>query len=88
MEDLFKETPYGRVALKKLKAKSPNFRIYCCGWLGDKSDVMEVIGAEFREATRGPRKGQLCIPLPNTKRVVYVTAAEIRRADKRGAKNG
>ena len=80
MEDLFKETTFGQLALAKIKPASPNFRLYSAGWLGDgnQRDVMDVTGAEFREAKRGPRKGDLCIQVPGTVRTAYVTAEEMQ----------
>lgn len=83
MVDVFAETTYGKLALKKLAPVGPNFRLYCAGWLGDgmQRDVMDVTGAEFREAKRGPRKGQLCILVPSTQRTAYVTASEMAAAE-------
>ena len=48
--DIFAETDYGKIALKKIAPTDPNFRLYEAGWLGKhgKSDVMEVKGAVFR----------------------------------------
>lgn len=87
MEDLFANYTFGKVALKKIKPADPNFRLYCAGWLGDiaTTDTMEVIGAVFREAKRGPRKGELCIVVPRTKRVAYVTVAEMDAYDRAAA---
>lgn len=83
MDDVFADTTYGKLALEKLAPVGPNFRLYCAGWLGDgtQRDVMDVTGAEFREAKRGPRKGQLCILIPGTKRTAYVTASEMTAAE-------
>lgn len=80
MDDIFANTSYGRVALKKLAPVAENFRLYCAGWLGDDPklwDVMEVTGAVFRAAKTGPRRGQLVILEPGTKRTAYVTTAEM-----------
>ena len=89
MEDLFKDTTFGKLALTKIKPASPNFRLYSAGWLGNGSEreVMEVTGAEFREAKRGPRKGEMCIQVPGTVRTVHVRASEIviARASKANA---
>lgn len=79
--DLFAETRYGQVALKKLAPVPENFRLYSAGWLGDKPkdwDVMEVKGAEFRVAKRGPPKGTLSIEIKGSKRTTYVTKAEMQ----------
>lgn len=83
MEDLFKDTTFGQLALAKIKPTSPNFRLYSAGWLGNgnQRDVMDVTGADFREAKRGPRKGELCIPVPGTARTAYITAGEIQALD-------
>jgi hypothetical protein len=79
MKDIFAETTFGKLALAKIKPTEPNFRLYSAGWLGKHPnyDVMEVKGAVFRAAARGPRKGKLCIPIPGTERVAYVTKEEI-----------
>lgn len=84
MEDLFADTTYGRLALQKLAPVAPNFRLFSAGWLGDNNqrDVMDVTGAEFREAKRGPRKGQLCILVKGTQRTAYVTAEEMKAIEK------
>ena len=84
MEDLFADTTFGKLALGKIKPANPNFRLYSAGWLGkgNEREVMEVTGADFREAKSGPRKGQLCVPVKDTKRTVYVTAAEMRAHDR------
>lgn len=91
--DLFMNEPQTIVALRKIKLKSPNFRVYCCGWLEtggppETWEVMEVTGAEFREAKSGPRKGELCIMVPGTKRTAFVTVAEIARQQKKAKRNG
>lgn len=80
-EDIFAPHPYGKAALKKLGPVPENFRLYEAGWLGDRpqdADVMEVRGAEFREAKSGPNKGKLSIMVKDTKRTVYVTRAEMK----------
>jgi len=82
MEDLFKDTTYGKLALEKLAPIGPNFMLFEAGWLGNSSqrDCMKIIGADFRVAKSGPRKGQLCILVPGTQRTAYVTATEIANA--------
>lgn len=89
MDNPFAKELFGRVALKKVGEVDPNFRFYECGWMeaGHPStwDTMELRGAVFREATRGPRKGKLCIPIPGTKRTVYVTRAEMDQLEREDA---
>lgn len=90
MKDFFADQPCGKAALAKIKPTDPNFRLYSAGWLGDfeTTDTMEVTGAVFRAAKSGPRKGQLCIEVPGTRRTAYVTVAEMNafRNDKPTAK--
>ncbi|WP_186050448.1 hypothetical protein [Burkholderia gladioli] len=81
--DLFADTNFGRIALAKIKPASPNFRLYEAGWLEtggppDTWEIFEVIGAEFREAKRGPNKGKLSIMVPNTRRIVHLHRDELR----------
>ena len=87
MEDLFAGTTFGQLALAKLAPTGLGFRLYQAGWLGKgtERDCMEVKGAEFRAAVRGPREGQLCILVKGTQRTAYVTAAEMEAF---GAKHG
>jgi hypothetical protein len=83
--DIFSQQPYGKVALRKLAPVSPNFRLYSVAWLGDKPsewEVMRVIGAEFREAKTGPRKGQMCILVKGTTRTAFVTTKEIAEEER------
>ena len=82
MYDLYfmNDTHFGKAALSKLSKVPENFRIYEAGWLGSNPSeftIMEVKGAEFREAKSGPNKGKLKIKLPNTDRIVYITKDEI-----------
>jgi hypothetical protein len=85
MQDIFDSMPWSTVALAKIKPTDPNFRLYSAGWVGDyaTTDTMEVTGAVFREAKSGPRKGQLCILVPGTKRTAYITEAEMKAAEAR-----
>lgn len=82
-QDVFDGMPYAKVAREKIKPTHPNFRLYSAGWVGDfeTTDTMEVTGAVFREALSGPRKGQLCIMVPGTKRRAYVTEAEMKAVE-------
>jgi len=81
--DLFSECTFSKIALQKIASPYPNFRIYSAGWLGDSQpwEIMEVNGAVFREALRGPRKGQLSVMVPNTSRSTYITAQEMVEFD-------
>lgn len=81
--DLFAEQSYGKIALKKLAPTDENFRLFEAGYLGNDNqrDVLEVKGAVFRKALRGPNKGQLSIKVPDTTRAAYVTADEMRNFD-------
>lgn len=83
-EDIFAQMSYGKVALRKMGEVDPNFRLYCCGWVGDcdTTDTMKVEGAVFRPAMSGPRKGKLVIEVPGTKRTAYVTTAEMREQER------
>lgn len=81
--DIFADLTYGKIALKKIAPTDANFRLYKAGWLGDyrQREIMEVTGAVFREALRGPNKGQLSIMVPNSQRSVHVTAREMDEFD-------
>ncbi|ABL96755.1 hypothetical protein BcepF1.024 [Burkholderia phage BcepF1] len=80
--DVFMKEWYTPIALRKMRREgSTNFRIYCVGWLetggpSDTWDTLEIIGAEFREVKRGPRKGQLGIMVPGTIVKAYVGVKE------------
>lgn len=78
--DIFGELPYGQAALEKLGKVPENFRLYAAGWLGKTPEEwknMKLVGAEFREATKGPNAGQLCKMIPGTQRTVYLTREEV-----------
>lgn len=83
-DDIFATMSYGKVALKKFGKVDENFRLYCCGWVGDydTTDTMKVEGAVFRPAKSGPRKGKLVVLVPGTKREAYVTTAEMREQER------
>lgn len=87
MKDPFADTTFGQLALAKIKPTSTNFRLYSAGWMGkgNERECMEVTGAELRRATRGPRKGQLVVIIPGTKRTTYVTATEMATHEKAAA---
>lgn len=81
--DVFADQTYGKLALQKMAPVPQNFRLFSAGWLGKKPEeftVMEVCGAEFRVAKRGPNKGKLSIMVPGTKRTTYVTKDEMKAA--------
>jgi hypothetical protein len=93
MNDYLKSDPFGKevfgkIALEKMRKQvgvevlHPDFRIYEAGWLEAGLpctwDTMELKGAKFRVATKGPRKGLLCIMVPGTKLTAYVTKSEIQ----------
>jgi hypothetical protein len=89
MERVFEKETSGKIALEKFSkadpdyTTNPNFRIYEVGWLETGGhpctwDTLEVKGALFREAKRGPRKGLLCIVVEGTKRTAYVTRSEMK----------
>lgn len=84
-QDLFGDANFAKLAMKQFAPVDENFRIFEAGWLGDKPPfkVMEVKGATFRRATRGPRKGVLCVMVKGTVRTAYVTAAEMEAFEKR-----
>ena len=78
--DIFAQHPYGKAALKKMGDVPENFRLYIAGWVGAKPEdwkCMDVTGAEFRHAARGPNKGKLSIMIPGSQRKVRITRAEI-----------
>lgn len=74
-EDIFADTSYGKAALAKMLPTDLDFRLYCAGHTDDPG-TMFVKGCIFRRALRGPRKGELCIAVPGTDKIAYVTAAE------------
>lgn len=79
MEDIFAQQSYGKVALAKMKPDNPDFILYCAGWVGDihTTDTMKVEGAVFRAAKSGPNKGKGVIEVKGTRKVAYVTVAEM-----------
>ncbi len=88
MDDVFAKETYGKIALQKIAPTDPNFRLYLAGWLEtggppETWDTMEVVGAVFREITRGPRKGKLGAVVSGTMRKAYVTVAEMKAFDEK-----
>lgn len=82
--DIFAQESYGKKALEKMRKAHgelhPNFRLFLVEWLGEKPpfEIMRVVGAQFRKATRGPNKGKLCILVPGSKLTTHLTAAEVK----------
>lgn len=70
-----------KAALAKLAPVADNFMVYLYSWEGDINDrrncVMKLTGAVFREAKRGPRKGELCVMVKGTERSTYLSPDEI-----------
>lgn len=83
MEDIFESQSYYKVAMAKIKPDNPDFRIFCCGWVGDyhTTDTMQVTGAVFREAKSGPRKGKKVVEVTGTRRSAFVTVAEMKEQE-------
>lgn len=80
--DAFKDTSFGKAALRKIGTVSENFRLYEAGYMEEKPadfSVMKVTGAEFRAAKKGPNKGKLSILVEGTRKTVYVTKEECQR---------
>lgn len=79
-ERIMDNTSYGRAALKAFGDVPQGFYIFRAGWVGVYPNYhgMEVTGAEFREAIKGPRKGKLCIKIPGTERTTYVSRAAMK----------
>jgi hypothetical protein len=82
-EKTYEKFDFGQLALQKLQSIKPvpeNFRLYVAGVKPEPPKEwthMEVIGAEYREATKGINKGKLCVMVPNSKRGVKLTRAEL-----------
>jgi hypothetical protein len=79
MDFAFDELPAGKAARAKLKDVNPDFRWYIAEWIGErKSDAaaLKFTGAQFRVATKGPRKGQLCLMVKGTQRTAVVKPGE------------
>lgn len=79
----FQTEGFVRAAFAKAVALPDNFMFYAAGWQGDMTSdacIMKLDGCVFREATCGPRKGELCIKVKGTKRSVYLSASDVRAA--------
>jgi len=84
--DVFADSDFGRAALKQLAPIPENFRLYSAGWLGDGPadfNVMEVVGAEFREAKSGPYKGKLSVLVLGSVRKCWVSKADMSASKKK-----
>jgi len=76
MDDIFKDLPFGKVAINKMGNVPDNFKLFNAELIEDCPGNIKVTGAEFREAKTGPRKGQLVIEIHNTRKSVIVTKEE------------
>lgn len=84
-DDIMGQQPYGRLALSRMHADNPlpeNFMLYSAGWKGKHPnyEAMQVTGAQFRPVQRGPHKGELTMIVSHTKRTIYLTPDEVRKA--------
>ncbi|WP_407304110.1 hypothetical protein [Acinetobacter sp.] len=78
----FQSDPMAILARSKMRDLPEDFMIYAFEWLGDiindrASCVLKMTGAVFREAKRGPRKGQKCMMVKGTERMVFLTPDEV-----------
>jgi hypothetical protein len=80
MKDLFADTRFGKIALKKLDDKRENFMLYEAERVGDgDAAALKCTGAVFRKALKGPRKGEICVRVAGTDRTAYVAISEIHK---------
>jgi len=70
MENVFKDTTYGREALARLADTRENFMLYCAEVIGE--GQIKCTGGVFRAAKSGKRKGEICILVPDTSRSIVV----------------
>ncbi len=85
--DTWLETPYGRAAMRNFGPVSPDFRMYEVEWL-EWSAGVKVKGAIFRKAKFGKNKGRMCVMVPGTERVTYVTRDEIEKYSDENVESG
>ncbi len=78
--DIFADTSYGKIALRKLGDLPGNFRLYAAQVVGANEDTIKVTGAEFREAKSGQNKGKLSIRIKGTEKTTYVSSVEMDNA--------
>lgn len=81
-EDVFAQSNFGRVALRKLAqagALPEGFQLFSAAWLGQpcEFEVMQVKGCQFVAAKSGRFAGQLVCRVRGTVRSVLVTKAEL-----------
>ena len=81
---IFEQEDYGKLALEKIRPQSPNFRLYCVGWIENGGppetwEILEVTGAEFREAKTGRNKGKLTVLVKGTKRIAHIHRNELKK---------
>lgn len=89
MQGNMNNTAFGRAFLKKVAAHHgsipENFFVYEAGWIEtgppELWNTMQVKGCQFRAAKTGPNKGELCIPVLETKYMLCVTKEEMRQAE-------
>lgn len=75
--DTFLEYKSGRIALSKIKdSVSDGFRFYEVESIQG-TDAIKYTGCEFRLAKSGKNKGKLCVMVDGTKKIVFVTRAEL-----------
>lgn len=77
---IFEDTSYGRIAMKQFGEVPEGFRIYQVSLQGEHPNYhgIQVVGAEFRQAKSGMRKGQLCMHVKGTDRSTYVSNAAMK----------
>lgn len=69
--------PIDVAAIKKLAPVDENFRIFYYEAVGaGKDSLIRVRGCIMRPSTRGPRKGELVIPVSGTERECFLTRAD------------
>jgi len=81
-KDVFADTAFGKLALRKMQPVPENFRLFEWGWMEERPEdwqTLMVRGAEFRKAKSGPRKGKLAIKLKGTERTVYLSKEQIKK---------
>ena len=82
-QDIFADTDFGKIALKRMAEQSPlpeGFRLFSAGWMEDHPEKFwnfKVIGAQFRMAKTGKNKGKPTIKVEGTERVSVITKREL-----------
>lgn len=78
--DIFLEHESGRLAFSKIKdLVTENFRFYEVERIQG-TDAIKYTGCEFRIAKSGKNKGKLCIMVDGTKKIAFVTSAELEQS--------